>query len=400
MFLIVSCQKNPSDSPDDPNKQAQIPWSSLADSPWPVYHHDYQGTGRSQFRGSQTGVVFLEFNDSFWLESSPVIGPDSTLYLVSSEDSSYLYAIKPDGSIRWKSFLTFSSGYYSNNGTPTLAAGGVIYVCSSKPLDEKIHAIRTDNGSELWSYSESVNTSITLDHDGYLYFLTNQEPRRLVSLTPQAGLRWDVEIPSGIWDSWTPIIFSTDGQQMYVYGVFGADSVYAISTSGSKLWSYYTGGWPGYIMVDNSDHIYLTRRSDWQVVSLDYEGKEVWSFSIADFGYSMIDMAKAGTIGPFGNLYLCGESAEGNSIFSLSPYGNFRWSITDLSRTDLVSDKNGNIYWITNNEAVCVSSEGDLVYREPLPENVSHVDYSPTIGYDSDLYLGHESPDLQLVGIR
>jgi len=37
--------------------QTDIPWSSLADTPWPMHHHDPQSTGRSNYSGPQNGII-------------------------------------------------------------------------------------------------------------------------------------------------------------------------------------------------------------------------------------------------------------------------------------------------------------------------------------------------------
>jgi len=65
LFVIfcANCQK--STDPIDNNKppagyQEDIPWPSLADSPWPMNHGDPQSTGRSKFPGPLSGTVIKE----------------------------------------------------------------------------------------------------------------------------------------------------------------------------------------------------------------------------------------------------------------------------------------------------------------------------------------------------
>ncbi|MDN5325305.1 MAG: hypothetical protein PWP02_1024, partial [Thermosipho sp. (in: thermotogales)] len=51
-------------------------------------------------------------------DSSPAIGADGTIYVGSDDD--YLYAINPDGSLKWK--------IYGINNSPAIDSDGTIYV--------------------------------------------------------------------------------------------------------------------------------------------------------------------------------------------------------------------------------------------------------------------------------
>ncbi|MGC8832248.1 MAG: PQQ-binding-like beta-propeller repeat protein [Thermoproteota archaeon] len=63
----------------------------LADSPWPMFKHDPQHTGRSPYLGAQTNGTKWRYRTGFWIESSPAIGSDGTIYVGSFDG--YLYAI-------------------------------------------------------------------------------------------------------------------------------------------------------------------------------------------------------------------------------------------------------------------------------------------------------------------
>ena len=87
-FLLTGCSKEPTKTEDTPSPQEHIPWPSLADSPWTMFHHDPQSTGRSQYVGPQIGNVKWEFSfHPGHAQGSVAIGLDSSIYFASSRDS-------------------------------------------------------------------------------------------------------------------------------------------------------------------------------------------------------------------------------------------------------------------------------------------------------------------------
>ena len=74
LFLISwsSCRKSTepigTEKPP-PGFQENIPWPSLADSPWPMADHDPQSTGRSNLKGPITNTIDWEYSDRLDLYS-------------------------------------------------------------------------------------------------------------------------------------------------------------------------------------------------------------------------------------------------------------------------------------------------------------------------------------------
>src|SRR5208337_4114657 len=111
---------------------------------WPMFRHDMQHTGRSQFDTSANiGALKWAFTTGLYIDSSPAVGADGTIY-VGSEDHN-LYAINPDGNLKW-TFAT-GGGLYSS---PALGADGTIYVGSWSP-DDNVYAINPD-GTQKWAF--------------------------------------------------------------------------------------------------------------------------------------------------------------------------------------------------------------------------------------------------------
>jgi hypothetical protein len=73
-----------------------------------MFQHDAQHTGRNIVQGPQAATPQLDFvfdnvMNSGFLET-PVVGSDGTIYIGSgTQHTGNLYAINPNGSLKWKS---------------------------------------------------------------------------------------------------------------------------------------------------------------------------------------------------------------------------------------------------------------------------------------------------------
>src|SRR5574337_519147 len=74
-------------------------YAQLADTPWPMFRHDLQHTGRSPYVSVQKPVLKWTFQTEGPITSSPAIGDDGTIY-VGSKDKK-LYAINRNGNLKW-----------------------------------------------------------------------------------------------------------------------------------------------------------------------------------------------------------------------------------------------------------------------------------------------------------
>jgi hypothetical protein len=55
--------------------------AQLADTLWPMFHHDLNHTRRSPYLGAPTGVEKWNFTSGGEILSSPAIGSDGTIYV-------------------------------------------------------------------------------------------------------------------------------------------------------------------------------------------------------------------------------------------------------------------------------------------------------------------------------
>jgi hypothetical protein len=116
---------------DEHESQHQVA-DDQANSPWPVFGHDPQRTGQSQYNGPQTNNVRWSYTTGRRVSSSPAIGADGTVYVGSYDDK--LYALGPDGSLKW----SYTTGDWVES-SPAIGADGTLYVGSH---DGKLYAFQ------------------------------------------------------------------------------------------------------------------------------------------------------------------------------------------------------------------------------------------------------------------
>lgn len=124
--------------------QLTIAHAQLATSPWPMFHHDLAHTGLSPYNTSANpGTQRWAFATGGFVDSSPTIGVDGTIYVGSYDGN--LYAVEPGGTQKWK----FATGGMINFSSPAIGANGTIYVGSS---DHNLYAVNLD-GTQKWAFA-------------------------------------------------------------------------------------------------------------------------------------------------------------------------------------------------------------------------------------------------------
>ena len=158
-----------------------------------------------------------------WASSSASISSDGTIYFPSYDG--YLYAIKPNGSIKWKLYLTREGAYSS----PAIGENGNIYLGA---FDGKVYAVedRGTYGRIKWEFPPGTEKYITsspaIGSDGTIY--VGSWDGNFYAINPDGTEKYRISIGACIRSS--PLI--ADGT-IYV----GADdgNLYAISEPGITL---------------------------------------------------------------------------------------------------------------------------------------------------------------------
>ena len=389
LVFWLSCQreKNPVTPPVRGNihPQVDIPWPSLANSPWPMFHHDPQSTGRSPYRGPRKGRIKWTFKPGGTIYSAVVIGPDSTIYFPvtnwNNADSSGLYALSPNGKLKWWFQIPLVSEVQ-----PLVAADGTIFIVGGYHLH--LYAINPDGVlKNEFHFSFELLTSMNIGKDGTLYFISDGN---LCAVTQMGDLLWKIAGPN----AFGPFnnAFSPDGRTLYLFDYrtkyYQISGLYAVGTDGRIKWRYPIEGDQGTMespLVDSDGTIYFgttfgtSGLSDGSgFYSISPQGKLNWKYS--DVFY----------VGPTLNDkgYIFVDKSSENYLASFDYQGNLRWQKREeYSLSQIISDNEGIVYFGSKNSVFAYTSDGKMLWRIPFDGSVTRV-ACPAIGWDGTLYVG------------
>ncbi len=183
------------------------------------------------------GNLKWSFNLGNFCYGTPAIGPDGTIYIGTSTQSSgtfdpgnVLIAFNPDGTTKW----SFGDGY-GMDASPAVAPDGTIYVGT---YDNKLYALDTA-GKPKWFNNFSQGgfgpiSSPAIGIDGTVYFSSSEG--NLYAVFPTGVSKW--KFPLGGAFGTTPAI-AGDGTVYVGYsdilGTTGA--FYAVDPTGAQKWT-------------------------------------------------------------------------------------------------------------------------------------------------------------------
>jgi len=316
----------------------QVALAQPADSPWPMFQHDVQHTGRStSITGPTVPALLWSYATGAWIYNSPSIGSDGAVYVCSSSklysvgshgtflwsyaarsmsspaladsgdvyigsDDPCLYVLNAEGHLRWS---------YANGGqvstSPALALDGSVYIGS---MDHRIYAI--DSLCELkWSYEahESISSSPALSSDGVVHI--GSSDNYFYAINCDASLFWSYETAGDIYSS--PMI-DTDGS---MYAESYDSSLYCIGSTGLLEWSYAAGMWPGSCPALSNEGIVFSNYTERIVYALNFYGALKWSYRTETWPHSST------TVGSDGTAYI---GSGGNKLYAFNSSGVPKWT--------------------------------------------------------------------------
>jgi len=307
---------------------------------------------RYSLRGERTlhmRVSDFGLQGDFAGRGSPVVLPDGILIAIAgirNEDKEFiatLYAIQPDGDVRWT--LTFD-GQRSPNSLITLGSDGLIYVGCPTCL----YAV-SQEGSAVWSYDceAPITTIPAVASDGTVYF--GAQNGALYCLAAGGLLNWT---------------FCPEGLRV------GIDSTPTLGDNGRI---YFAASKNGFYCLNN-------------------DGSIEWSYPISQFCYTSPILFSDGSVA-FHEM-----TGDGPVLTRLEPDGSRRWSVplpgtTQAPTSSPAADQDGNIF-LTSKEfdasmsTFCfqfarIDSDGNYA---PLSSELAAVGYAggPCIGQDGTIY--------------
>ena len=340
--------------------------AQLADSAWPMFHHDPQHTGRSPYNGPETPVLQWSYTTGGYMGwSSSALATNGTIY-VGTWNGNELYALNPDGSEKW----TFDTPDFVGN-TPMIGADGTIYAGSD---NGNFYAINPD-GTQKWVFQteDYWETNPTIGTNGTIYFDSNNF---LYALNPDGTLKWTLPFRAcsspALGTDGTIYVNSTDiaysegtlnaiypsgtlkwtcktAKNLYSHPSIGADgtifimsqdnTLYAINPDGSKKWqNSYSSNFFGYAAIGSDGSIYVGSNYATNLYAINPDnGSLKWTFSTPDYDY--VDSPVTSTDG---TIY-CGWD---NTLYAVNPDGTLKWScfIGDTISSTSVIGEDGTLY--------------------------------------------------------
>ncbi|MBE0572401.1 MAG: PQQ-binding-like beta-propeller repeat protein [Ignavibacteriaceae bacterium] len=364
-------------------QQADIPWPSLANSPWPMIKHDPQFTGRSPFKGPQSATIKWTVDMPYGIFSGPVIGEEGNLYFGSYYNfGDYFYCYNTDGDQMWNYKL---GKVYPPRSGIVVDSSNTIYFGAS---DKFFYALNPD-GTLKWEFGTSAAFGFTItniDLQGNLY-LPN-DSGTLFSFSPLGNLNWNVTYESGF-RSRSPV-FSPDGSTIYIAG--RDSNLFALNLDGSIKWKFICKQIRSAPAVDNAGNLYFA--DELYFYSISSDGEINWNY-----GELYFDMYSIPAIDYSGNIFAIATDTISpfyKILLSFTFDGNIRWQyvfddqINDDFWQPLICDSEGTIYVgsTMGYNYYAISNDGSLLWKMPLDIAEQQVDFTGTIADDGTLYLG------------
>jgi outer membrane protein assembly factor BamB len=349
----------------------------VTDSPWPMFSCNAQRTGLSHYDTSENdGQLKWKITTSFYLQSSPIIDSDGTIYIHDNND--VLYAINSNGTQKW------NNSYNGMNHTPALDSNGIIYIGS---YNNKLYAIDS-NGTEKWTFNtgEPVESSPVIGSDDTIYFGTTNIPY-LFALNQNGTEKW--RFRAGLAGQTSSPGIGHDGT---IYVGSSDSNLYAINPDGSEKWRF-TGASSNVQSapaIDSNDTIYVGSH-DHNLYAINPDGTEKWRFTTGD----NIGWSTSAAIGPDGTIYI---NSDDKNLYAINPDGTEKWRLTTSGGFNTPSiGSEGTIYVGSNDDNLyAINPDGTTKWNFTTGWMIHS---SPAIGSDGTIYVGSWDKYLYAIGL-
>lgn len=389
--------------------QQHIPWPSLADSPWPNTRGDAQATGRSKYIGPKTPNVIWRKDIPLGIIHGPVIGYNDDLFLgtraVNSSEVNFFYSLDKNGNNIW----TFETeGARPNVAGATIAEDGTIFFSSlgfSSLTGGGLYALNPD-GTLKWQNKKFMKSyytrfiSVAKNNNILLPFLDT-----LYTIKRENGEVIDSVFIPYIDDD---LVFSVGGDTIYFFSgrIFTQDpkKLNAVTIQGDHIWSVEVVHNYGSPLIDNNNRIYFFASEtlgDKFLYCLNPNGTVNWKYPLdSNENY---ENYSSPTIDGNGNVIFPSSKfvqpdADSGYITSLDYSGNLNWRVAighywddgAFINSGLVCDAEGKIYCGsslgTSTNFWCLANNGTILWKLDL-EGYEY-DTSPAINSEGTLFIG------------
>ncbi len=388
-------------------------------SPWPKFRRNTLQNGRSDVSPSAAGGRLWTFPTDRGVFSSPVIGPDGTVY-VGSADRTF-YALNANSTVRWQMLtgdIIDSAALLDDRGRVYFGSG-----------DGRLYALKAATGERVWTFQADdpiVNKAyinwfegnVAMGSDGTLY-VPNDNFFTYAIDRDTAGVLWRFKTVDQTWslpavnvDSGTLFMGNNNLVSLLGFNTFAIDAA-----TGKSKWRTAVNGTVAASPMLTTDGKMVVGSFDGYVRCYDQQGlKLLWSFGTRDHIYASpaqlpdgtiiqpsadgtvyaLDPATGALVWAFdtrepirsspavdadGNVYV--GSGEGR-LLVLNPDGTLRWSILliDAERNDL------NASPALGRDAIVIAGESGEVFSVPYDyclQDAAHGDSRCRLGPGEDL---------------
>ncbi|MBN4080919.1 PQQ-like beta-propeller repeat protein [Caldithrix abyssi] len=394
MLASYSCNEPPPDTIPSTMLQEHISWPSLADSPWPMYRHDPQLTGRSQYEGPSLGEVVFRGDSVGEIFSNPSIDGNGNILFTQAvrtvrSGPQHLRSIKPDGTLNWEINLGGRSG-----STPLITAEGTFYIVAEDETGNG-YLLKGDlEGNILWKYHfNSIPTltthSVNISKDGSLIFTCGLD-QSFYAIKSDGTLGWKFDL--GDTESIGMPAISPDGNTIY-FVTDHQHQLFALTLEGKLRWQKKYSDNPNHAVtpptVDAQGNIYVNANA--ALYALNDDGSIRWENDERRKGARAINGI---SIGPDGEIHLVSDGTY--NVFDYS--GQPKWELEGSFISYASLDKVGNTYFglrfsdglyspaIPFVSLASFDPHGQVRYS--LAISTHHSVFSPPCIVDGQLYAG------------
>ncbi|MEY2879745.1 MAG: hypothetical protein RLZZ15_2125, partial [Verrucomicrobiota bacterium] len=259
------------------------------------------------------GTFTLNCIDSNWEfhgnggPTTVAVAPDGTLH--TTDTLGYIYALDPDGFIKWRYFMT-GFGTYS---APAVGPDGTVYAGDDFFY---LHAV-TPTGTRKWrtALNAKIDSPPAIAADGTIY--VRPDDGKLYALAPDTGIvKWNVTLGTSATTSYAAPSIGPDGT---IYTGSAASKLYAINPNGTVKWTYSTDFILSSPAIAPDGTVYFgTSAPGNRLVALNSDGTVKWSFPAA------ADVSSSPTIAADGTIYF---GSVDKNLYAITPNGTLRWSL-------------------------------------------------------------------------
>jgi outer membrane protein assembly factor BamB len=266
------------------------------------------------------------FQTSKGIFNTPVIDANGAIYIGSADH--YLYALNPDGSLKWK-YLTggiIDSAAALGRIDPQKGYAPLTFISG----DGFMYHFRTDDGISdpsrrlLWKYQAELRPGVSYNRwfegnvaigpDGTLY--AGNTNFNYYAVNPDGTLKWTFSTTS---NNWSQSAFAADGT---IYWGSLDTFIHAVAPDGLEMWSKRTLGFVAASAAVGSDGTVYIGSFDSNLYALDpLTGKAKWTFPTNDHIYSSAALG-ADAQGNTTAIYF--GSADG-MFYAVNPQGKLLW---------------------------------------------------------------------------